>query len=246
MEGRFGQYRQMSGGNYNISVTQVLESEKRLKILNYLSLKSSLKGSFHITQLNHSSSTDTDFEKSATTNFECANNIFQAIHLEELSESDSNVLIFVSGYVAHIVKKKVLCRTCVCRLSLDSHLDSEFLENTSEYLKLVDRGGLKWPSPFTLSVCTDMFKMFKITIEYYEEALLTCTNQRKMLIDMGTEHLSHIFDLEELCPCGRSVRSIVEHCLRCIINILLNNYSKVKNNSLIVKKNAKRKLSTLN
>lgn len=29
LESRFGQYRQLAGGNYNITVTQVLEAEKK-------------------------------------------------------------------------------------------------------------------------------------------------------------------------------------------------------------------------
>lgn len=33
LEGRFGQYRQMSDNNYNVTVNQVLESEKGIKIL---------------------------------------------------------------------------------------------------------------------------------------------------------------------------------------------------------------------
>ena len=32
LEARFGQYRQMSRSNYNISVTQILESEKKLRL----------------------------------------------------------------------------------------------------------------------------------------------------------------------------------------------------------------------
>ena len=41
LERRFGFYRRMSGCNYNVSVTQVLESEKKLKIMNGLRVKSS-------------------------------------------------------------------------------------------------------------------------------------------------------------------------------------------------------------
>jgi len=39
LEFRFGQYRQMSGANYNVSVTQVIESEKKkLKILSVMKI----------------------------------------------------------------------------------------------------------------------------------------------------------------------------------------------------------------
>lgn len=48
LEGRFGKYRQLSGSHYHVSVTQVLESEKKLKILSSLKLKSSKFGSFNL------------------------------------------------------------------------------------------------------------------------------------------------------------------------------------------------------
>ena len=38
LEFRFGQYRQMLGTNYNISVTEVMESEKKLRILSVVKL----------------------------------------------------------------------------------------------------------------------------------------------------------------------------------------------------------------
>ena len=40
LEHRFSQYKQMSGGNYNASVRQVMESEQKLKLVSILHLKS--------------------------------------------------------------------------------------------------------------------------------------------------------------------------------------------------------------
>ena len=39
LEARFGQYRRLSGGKYNISLSQVYESEKKLRLLSTLKLK---------------------------------------------------------------------------------------------------------------------------------------------------------------------------------------------------------------
>lgn len=49
LEGRFGQYRKMSGSNYNVAVAQVMESEKKLRIINVLSMASSKSGPLSIT-----------------------------------------------------------------------------------------------------------------------------------------------------------------------------------------------------
>ncbi|XP_049796730.1 uncharacterized protein LOC126213147 [Schistocerca nitens] len=44
LESRFSRYRQLSGGNYNVSVTQVFESEKKLRIMSVLGIKSAKYG----------------------------------------------------------------------------------------------------------------------------------------------------------------------------------------------------------
>ncbi|XP_042896693.1 transposable element P transposase [Parasteatoda tepidariorum] len=48
IEARFGQYRCMSGGNYHIGVSQVLESERKLKLLSLMTLKCNKMGTFQI------------------------------------------------------------------------------------------------------------------------------------------------------------------------------------------------------
>ena len=45
LEFRFGQYRQMSGANYNVSVAEIMESEKKLRILSVMKLVSHSHGS---------------------------------------------------------------------------------------------------------------------------------------------------------------------------------------------------------
>ena len=60
LEKRFGEYRQLSGGNYNISVQQVLESEKKLRISSLLSLSSSKHGTISVRDLTDLLSADDD------------------------------------------------------------------------------------------------------------------------------------------------------------------------------------------
>jgi hypothetical protein len=51
LEGTFGQYRQMCGASYHVSVSQVLESEKKIKVLDFLKVKSAVTGEFEIRSL---------------------------------------------------------------------------------------------------------------------------------------------------------------------------------------------------
>jgi hypothetical protein len=48
LEGRFGKYRQMSGSHFHVSITQNLESEKKLIVLSLLKLKSAKFGTFSL------------------------------------------------------------------------------------------------------------------------------------------------------------------------------------------------------
>jgi hypothetical protein len=64
LEARFGQYRQMSGANYHISVTQVLESERKLKMISLLNLKSAKNGVFHLKEFLDTCGEDVDYNHS--------------------------------------------------------------------------------------------------------------------------------------------------------------------------------------
>ena len=48
LEDRFGQYRMLSGSNYLVSVNEVLQSEKKLKVKNLFKLYTSSKGVINI------------------------------------------------------------------------------------------------------------------------------------------------------------------------------------------------------
>ena len=50
LENRFGQYRQMAGGNYNITITQVMESERKLRIKSVLGLHSARYGNINFSR----------------------------------------------------------------------------------------------------------------------------------------------------------------------------------------------------
>lgn len=104
LEGRFGQYRLMSGGNYSISVVQVLECERKLKLLSLLKLTSSSKGMFklkdffvasdnHTTVINNSDCDDTFLDILVLTNE------------ESIGENEKRILIYIAGYIARLINK---------------------------------------------------------------------------------------------------------------------------------------------
>lgn len=48
LEALFCQYRQMSGSSYHVTLTEILESEKKIKLMNLINITSSVKGTFKL------------------------------------------------------------------------------------------------------------------------------------------------------------------------------------------------------
>jgi hypothetical protein len=165
----------------------------------------------------------------------------------EISEHNLPVLIYIAGYVANSVGRKLKCPSCICRLSKNSDLHCDFSPEIFDYLKSIDRGGLKWPSDFTLDVCSKAHLLFQEVVSKLEKEFLLCTNQRSVLVYCCVKFCSKSYDTENVCSsCSRSLIDVTKMMLRPMINILLNNFTKVKNDQLLENKtNKRRKLSTL-
>ena len=114
------------------------------------------------------------------------------------------------------------------------------------YLKILDRGGLKWPSEFTVSVCTSTYKMFQTLVGKYKESFFQSSNQRSVLVKLCLDYQENIDCSKEFCSCGTPVDKVLSLCIWSMSNILLNNFSKTYNNDIAAHSNCKkRKLSTL-
>lgn len=75
---------------------------------------------------------------------------------------------------------------------------------------------------------------------------LDTANQRSFLEKLCIENEQNNYDLDEICNCKASLRTIVSLSISRMVNILLNNYTKKKNNDVSVHaSNKKRKLATL-
>jgi len=225
LESRFGRYRQMSGSNYNVSVDQVLEREKKLKVLNLISL-SSKYGHIKISDLKCQPADD----ESDTLSIEGISNEFSIVLDKtfeyELSDHEVDVMTFISGYVCHSVSKKLKCTMCSDRICQHSQLIIDEL-SCSNYLSILSRGGLKYPTEFTLSIYITVFKIFQCILNEYEDQFIRCNDPRKIIMELSLTFLQ-VEEEDELCPsCKTSTRAIYIMCSRIMSNILLNNYTKV-------------------
>ena len=169
--------------------------------------------------------------------------LFDNIDANDLTSNDASVLVYVSGYIAFSVGKRIKCEQCSLHLCIKKDIDLEDPEKVYEYVRIIDRGGLKWPTDFLLTLCTNTFLIFKKLISLHEKKFIKFDSHREILMKCALEFNSINFEDEE-CPCKRPLSKVMKFCLWSMSNILLNNYVKNRNDQNIqLKKTSKRKNS---
>lgn len=170
----------------------------------------------------------------------------------ELEISDSG-LIIVCGYASFKLKTKYKCEECMTQFLSED--DSE-----NEYFKEINRGGLTVPTDLCLELGKLAHRTLKMLIsEKYESRFIQCSNQKRIMIHFLEESL-FLLDInqDEKCVlCDTPFLKYFREVFKTFSNILLNNYSKIRNNvqeaikksvstsSTKAKKPEQRKLSTL-
>lgn len=229
LERRFSQYRKMSGCNYNVSVQQLYESERKLKVLSLLKLSGN---DLHIKDIiKEINTTETDQEIIDSDGISLGN--FEEI-LEEscsmqINSNEEETIVFIAGYVGRKVADKCKCSDCSKMLITQHKINFEM---PKDYFSHLNRGGLKFPTDFSLKIGINAYKVFSvITSATYEAAFLSITTKKSVLKAILIESLDLEEELNvECCQCGKPTSNIIEKCVDVWINILLNNYTKVKTN----------------
>ena len=101
----------------------MLESEKKIKIMNVLKVKGKKKNDYKITKIFE----DKDLAISPVDNDADAMYLSALDDIDhgKLSNNDMNVLIYIAGYVDRSVSKRVHCQYCACHLCLENDLNVE-------------------------------------------------------------------------------------------------------------------------
>lgn len=211
LEDRFGRYRQLAGAQYHVSVRQLLESEKKIRLQKLLMLP----------QPDISSESDTEVSQ---------HNFSVHISNDEISnpKHDMEVVAYIAGYCAHSALKKLSCAFCSSVLVLESrNIDVEgntMIDNLS-------RGSLKFPQPCTVHmVLVTTLVVEKLTKGENAKAFLASNNQRGIVSSITTSLLG---DVElETCENGHTSETIVRHVVRVATNVALNNFCRLRNDTI--------------
>jgi len=223
IERRFGQYRQMSGGRFLISLKDVICSENIIKI------KSLIKEDIDITpeiKSIHDYSNDIQ-------NLHCQVELLGNGMDIDLCEESKQVSDVLAGYIAH--KAKPFCESCC----YDKLLERDPSEPCSRYLSNLSRGGLKRPSDSLrrcvaqgfayLDACSDIIRQSPLPARKAgEQVLERVINGEYLLCDNHKERMQRLI-------------------IRTVTNIFFNNQRKRVNESVVTdrvvafKRNKRRK-----
>lgn len=237
LEDRFGKYRQLAGGQYHISLRQLYESEKRLRIQSLLTLKSRTFGTINVDSFSDNLdipevNSDDDFSPE----IEITSHDFEDIkHLMP-------VITYLGGYCSYIVTKKLKCEFCKLNLVCSEDL---LVEDSYSLIRNLSRGGLSYPKETVSHLVMLEYIIFTKLLKHHEEQFLTILNKRIFLCGLVLKYITAEDCLQNFVGCeSHAEKDIAYLIIKCTSNTLLNNYCKKINDQ--VKSSCKsRKLQTL-
>jgi len=191
LEERFGWYRQMSGANYFISVRQLLEAEKSIRLQSLAKFSgltfSEIKATYSEVALNADKKTKFDAE--------ILHSLLEDdfLSISDLADEDKNIVFYLAGYLSYCGCKSIPCLSCSCLTKDDGEMpglevlgdkSSQEAEEKDLFLELVNRGGLCRPSDLVYILCIHGWSLHS-SIFKSEEAtkfLLQYSEPRKLFV----------------------------------------------------------------
>lgn len=242
LEERFGQYRQLSGSQYHVSVRQIFESEGKLRMQSALPLilKSHEFGDVILDSKKINDYMMDFFNSNENLSENCTNEIpvfFSTLYIDDdeidmLPDHLWPIITYIAGYCSHVSLKNLKCDYCEIFLVA---VDSENSQPHNNLIRANDRGGLKYPASDIIR-CTSFVYLIvqKIISSDYEAEFLKLTNQKKILSSICLSLLPEEMLLGHNCP-QHTKEVLIKNIVNVTLNILLNNYVKIKNDRTVNK-----------
>lgn len=180
LEQRYGWYRQSSGANYYISFKQILDSERKIKVISLL--KYSECSPEEIRSLKIVDVKD-DFSEDIFTELEMSTPPI-------LDNSELSSIYYCAGALSRSTLNLVKCQSCRDILvSADETLEIEET-NVTSFVVNVDRGGLLRPTDFSFQVGVKSYIIFKfITNCSMKKKFLSSLFQREIFLSTVSKAL---------------------------------------------------------
>lgn len=246
IEGHFGWYRQMSGGNYFISSRQILESEKLIKIQSLVKFSgynfNDIKSMFQA--INDQDQVQIGLDAIYL------EELVNFIPSEELATEDSSILYYVGGYLARSMHKRVNCESCkdlirdgkATLLPAFEENGMAMTEEKERFVKQVTRGGLSKPTDLVFMVCVHIRSFFESIMKNVESKtfLLDCQHPRDVFSTGYVSALSSDVDTENItlvkCNNGHGFEPFCTELAKRLFNVFFKNFAGSKNSEIHLKR----------
>ena len=205
LEGRFGWYRQVNGGNFFMSIKQLFQAEKKIRCLSLVRQ-----------QILHSASR-LNIQNDLLESMEEIDDIDEnpwlyeflvRAELGEIPDADACVAYYVS---ARSISRRRRCSDCKGMLvKCDDHPELDVHEGSSELLQIANRGGLSVPSEYSFAVCSLAVQMYTMisSDETIKTNLLCLSNPRsafsKAVIKVAKDSATHEILTRQKCCKGHA------------------------------------------
>jgi len=155
LEGRFGRYRQMNGGNYFLSCRQLFENERKIRAVSLLKFSNC-----SFTAIKDMTTSSIDFTDERVCRLTSL--VTRRIQTSSmLSSADANIIYYVTGALVRSTINRFGCDDCSMLLLDHSNQDEKLpvleeenviCEDALRFIKEVNRGGLLKPSTSAFAI----------------------------------------------------------------------------------------------
>ena len=193
LEGRFGWWRQMCGGNYYNSVTQFLQAEKAIHIRSLVSMGYNIREIKDV--FSESENCRSLRQQEEIKSFLGELESFELTDDSVLKDGEKSILFYIAGYISKCLAKEN-CSDCnelftpgkvSIQISFDDsdNQDDPPLEAKEEFVNAVSRGGLRRPSDIMYVSCVHASSLNRYIFknEEIKKALLSTENPRSTFIE---------------------------------------------------------------
>jgi hypothetical protein len=240
-------YRQFSGGNYNVSVAQVIESETKIRAKSLMGIKSARYGLIPL-DVDNLDLVNKETDSKYIVNDESAKQLLEVLSEIENEDIpiDFDALIYVCGYAAFNVNNKLNCENWAAIL-IGDEFDSEYVQN-------INRGGLTVPSNIVIAIGKHALKTMHSLVSPQLETMFVNLSENhhallRHVVKMNIYRDEEIVRvIRDTCLCNKPIFDSVAKIISIICNILLSNYKKLRKNVVAARKtnsSKERKLKTL-
>ena len=185
IEGRFGWYRQLNGGNFFMSVKQVLEAEKKIRCLSLLQ-EQILFTAAGISKQDDAPVDDQD-DQAEENEHSWLIDLLATASIDDIPDSDAAVCYYVSGYIARSISRRRRCCCCKDLLIGGSDIQTalDIPEKHKELFEMANRGGLSEPTELSFAITAIAMQCYTTVASDVSalNKLFQCTNQRQAFVN---------------------------------------------------------------